>query len=279
MYSKQIKKGINSISITKNKLKQIFNSIIKKVIKHFIYLRIIINLFFPFSSIESEQRGINLYSSFISLKIKNTGHTLIYNPSCFQPPNKVEINGNEIPYPNYYYSINSLDYVIKLIWDDPPSTTEMLFQDLKNIAEIDLSNFDSSNIKKMSDMFKGCSCLTSVNFNNFNASKLEEMFSLFQECSSLTSIDLSGFITPKLNNFNWIFQDCYSLVFLDISNLNTSNVKYMSNIFDGCSNLTSLDLSNFDISIVTSMFKMFYGCSSLKYSNLSSFITTKVKNM
>ena len=279
MYSKQIKKGINSISITKNKLKQIFNSIIKKVIKHFIYLRIIINLFFPFSSIESEQRGINLYSSFISLKIKNTGHTLIYNPSCFQPPNKVEINGNEIPSPNYYYSINSLDYVIKLIWDDPPSTTEMLFQDLKNIAEIDLSNFDSSNIKKMSDMFKGCSCLTSVNFNNFNASKLEEMFSLFQECSSLTSIDLSGFITPKLNNFNWIFQDCYSLVFLDISNLNTSNVKYMSNIFDGCSNLTSLDLSNSDTSIVISMFKMFYGCSSLKYLNLSSFITTKVKNM
>ena len=43
-----------------------------------------------------------------------------------------------------------------------------MFKDLQNISEIDLSNFDASQITGMHGMFKGCSNLTSVILSNSN---------------------------------------------------------------------------------------------------------------
>ena len=48
-----------------------------------------------------------------------------------------------------------------------------MFSGLGNIIEIDLSNFDASNVKDMRFMFDGCSKLEKIEFGNINTSSLE----------------------------------------------------------------------------------------------------------
>ena len=106
------------------------------------------------------------------------------------------------------------------------------------IVSVDLSKFDSSNLKIIREMFSKCSSLKSINFLNFNTSNIKSTSGVFIKCSSLKKLDLSNF--------------------------NTSMVTDMSDLFYGCKSLEELNLSNFNTSLVTNMEYLFYECSSLK---------------
>ena len=60
-----------------------------------------------------------------------------------------------------------------------------MFSGLGNIIEIDLSNFDASNVKDMRFMFDDCSKLEKIEFGNINTPSLENMAGMFQGCSKL----------------------------------------------------------------------------------------------
>ena len=59
----------------------------------------------------------------------------------------------------------------------------------------------------MSDMFNGCSSLTSLNLSNFNTTKVIEMTRMFSNCSSLISLNISNFNTNKTKLMENMFQD------------------------------------------------------------------------
>ena len=192
------------------------------------------------------------------------------------------------------------DYEIKL-WLDPTDKTAYYYaepekvylntdsynmfllgfgeQKIKNILELDLSNFDTSQVTNMGYMFYGMSSLTSLNLSNFDTSKVTNMSDMFYGMSSLTSLNLSNFDTSKVTNMYAMFCAMRSLTILDLSNFDTSKVTNMSDMFAGMSSLTSLNLSNFDTSKVTNMSGMFVGMANLTSLNLSNFDTSKVKNM
>ena len=130
-----------------------------------------------------------------------------------------------------------------------------------------------------SEMFHNCTELTSINLSNFDTSNVKNMYRMFNICRSLTSLDLSNFNTSKVTKMNDMFCSCYSLTSLDLSNFNTSNVTDMSRMFYNCTELTSLNVSNFDTSNVTTMNSMFSNCSALTSLNLSNFNTSKVTGM
>ena len=146
-----------------------------------------------------------------------------------------------------------------------------MFHDCFNITEIDLSNFNSSEITNMYRLFFYCSSLTSINFTNFITQKVDNMASLFNRCSSLISLDLSNFDTSIVTHMNYMFYNCSSLISLNISNFNTSNTKHMGCFVANCPLLTTLNLSNFDISKVTEIGSFFSGCINLEYINLKNF--------
>ena len=178
---------------------------------------------------------------------------------------------------SYYSSLENLD-----LGDfNTSNVTNMsnMFRACSSLTSLDLSNFNTSNITKMNSMFCGCSSLTNLDLNNFNTSQVTDMDKMFYGCSSLTSLDLSGFNTSQVTNMDFMFYDCSSLTNLDLNNFNTSQVTDMDEMFYGCSSLTSLDLSGFNTSKVTNMMQMFYKCSSLTNLDLSSFNTSKVTNM
>ncbi len=181
-----------------------------------------------------------------------------------------------------------------------------LFRYLKKLTNIDLSNFDTTNVTDMGYMFYHCDSLTSLDVSNFNTSKVKNMADMFDNCSSLTSLNVSNFDTSNVEYMNYMFSNCLKLINLDVSSFDTSNVEYMTymfyecksltniigldkfntskviymiGMFYGCSSLTSLNVSNFDTSNVERMYQMFSNCSSLTNLDLSNFDTSKVTDM
>ena len=191
------------------------------------------------------------------------------------------------------------DYEIKL-WLDPADKTAYYYAEtekvylnadssrmfyteyvnkIKNILDIDLSNFDTSKVTNMDGMFYSMSNLTTLNLSNFDTSKVTNMHYMFNGMSNLTTLDLSNFDTSKVTDMSYMFWDINKLTTLDLSNFDTSKVTDMSYMFRGMSNLTSLDLSNFDTSKVTNMQGMFCDMSNLASLDLSNFDTSKVTDM
>ena len=177
----------------------------------------------------------------------------------------------------YYYTEPGKVYLNK-------KSNEMFFsksdeQKIKNILEIDLSNFDTSKVTDMHNMFYGTSNLTTLNVSHFDTSKVTDMSLMFYGMSNLTTLDLSNFDTSKVTDMGNMFASMTNLTSLNLSSFNTSKVTDMGFMFYGIPNLTSLDLSNFDTSKTTKMSFMFYGMRKLTALNLSSFNTSQVTDM
>ena len=118
----------------------------------------------------------NNFSS-ITLKIKGTGNNKIFcsfsdkfNKSDY--PNEIYIDGNRQNYINYSYYFNNSDNHVQLIWNNTINNCNNMFYECSNITEIDLSNFDISQVTSMDGMFSNCISLTSLNLSNFNTSQV-----------------------------------------------------------------------------------------------------------
>ena len=163
----------------------------------------------------------------------------------------------------------------------PPDSSH-LFEKCTNLKNLDLGNFNTSNVTNMACMFDNCSRLTNLNLSKFDTSNVTDMTDMFFACSSLTELDLSSFNTSNVRSMLSLFGDCSSLTNVNLRSFDTSNVTEMSTMFAGCSSLTKLDLRNFSTSSVRSMYGSMYGtfryCRNLKYLDLSSFDTSKLRD-
>ena len=130
-------------------------------------------------------------------------------------------------------------------------------------SKIVFKDFDTSAVTDMSNMFYGCSRLTTLDLSSFNTSAVTNMSNMFSSCSNLITLDLSNFNTSAVANMSKMFYNCGNITTLDFSNFNTSAVTDMSSMFGFCGNLTTIDLSNFDTSAVTDMRVMFSSCINL----------------
>ena len=152
-------------------------------------------------------------------------------------------------------------------------------QEIKNILEVDLSNFDTSKVTNMASMFNAMPKLTSLNLSNFDTSKVTNMSYMFSAIRNLITLNLSNFDTSKVTNMQYMFAGMYNVTTLNLSNFDTSKVTNMQYMFADMRNLTALNLSNFNTSQVTNMHSMFGAMSSLTTLDLSSFDTSKVMDM
>ena len=86
-----------------------------------------------------------------------------------------------------------------------------MFFECTDITEIDLSNFDTSKVNLINDMFHGC---------NFDTSQVTSMYYMFYNCSSLTSLNLSNFETSKVKDIYNMFDGCINLEYINMINFN-----------------------------------------------------------
>ena len=65
--------------------------------------------------------------------------------------------------------------------------------------------------KDSSFMFHGCSLLENIDLSNFDTSNVANMGNMFSDCRSLANLNLSSFNTSKATNLNGMFYCCSSL--------------------------------------------------------------------
>ena len=157
--------------------------------------------------------------------------------------------------------------------------SESLEQKIRNVLEIDLSNFDTSKVEDMHWMFDGMHSLTTLGLSNFDTSKVTNMHVMFHDMRNLTTLNLSNFDTSNVTDMSYMFAHMHSLTTLNLSNFDTSKVTNMYAMFHDMRNLTTLNLSNFNTSNVADMGYMFAATSKLTTLDLSNFDTSKVTNM
>ena len=157
--------------------------------------------------------------------------------------------------------------------DKPVVSMARMFYD-SQATEIDLSNFDTSNVINMEGLFLA-SKVSSLDLSSFDTSKVTNMAQMFQELS-VNSLELSTFDTSKVTNMLQMFCSI-KVTTLDLSSFDTSNVTNMANMFFE-SKATTINLSSFGTSNVIDMSGMFYG-SQATTLDLSSFDTSNVTNM
>ena len=186
------------------------------------------------------------------------------------------------------------DYPIK-IWYDAASKTifywteankiflnkdsRYTFRGFTKAEDIDVSNFDSSEVEDMAYFFYKMNSLRSLELSSFNTDKTTDMTGMFAYVNSLKKLDLTNFNTSKVTNMSAMFHSMFNLGELKISSFNTENVTNMNGMFYGASKLASLELLNFDTSNVTDMGRMFSGMSSIQQLDLSHFNTANVTAM
>ncbi|MBR4223654.1 MAG: BspA family leucine-rich repeat surface protein, partial [Oscillospiraceae bacterium] len=71
-----------------------------------------------------------------------------------------------------------------------------MFENLTNLTQVDLDNFDVSGATTMAWWFSGCSSLQTVNCENWNCTKVTSMYAMFFNCKKLTSVpDIASWST------------------------------------------------------------------------------------
>jgi len=137
------------------------------------------------------------------------------------------------------------------------------------LERLDLSNFDTSNVTNMENMFNKCRKLQEIKgIKNFNTKNVTNMTAMFNNCNELRSLDLSNFNSIKVTNMHKMFEECFELEYLDLSNFNTSNVIDMSFMFNKCYKLKEIKgINNFNMKKVNNIIEMFSDCFSLKNNN------------
>ena len=157
------------------------------------------------------------------------------------------------------------------------TSTEKAFANNFLLKSLDLSNWDMSNCENSQMMFYSDTALTSIgNTSNWNVSKITITHSMFEGCSKLQSLNTSKWVFSNLTNADSMFSNCQVLTKLDTSNWGMGKVIYFGFLFNNCYALTSLNVSKWDTSNANNFNAMFNECVNLTNIDVSNWKTSNV---
>jgi surface protein len=185
-----------------------------------------------------------------------------------------------------------------------------MFNGCSNLQSLDLSNFDTSKIMNMSNMFGGCGSLHTLHLDNCSNYTINKIITSpnFQtgaiEGVTRTIYCKEENATGLTPPTNWVFSyiteeepevpvdppvgDIPLYVPGEFQeNTEITEVRTMvdeshddlDSMFCGCTNLVSVNTEDWDTSNVTGMTYMFQGCTSLTQLDLSNFDTSNLSSM
>jgi len=120
------------------------------------------------------------------------------------------------------------------------TSLEYMFYDCTNIAEIDFTIWDTSNVLSMYYMFYRAYKVGDLDMSALNVSSVQNMQRMFRKNSGLTSFTTTGWNTGSVTSFLGMFDACSNLTLLDISHWDFSSVTSMAIFVNGCGNLATL---------------------------------------
>ena len=199
---------------------------------------------------------------------------------------EILINGQKQEICDYYQNINFEENItIELTIGISATDLSNMFSGCSSLSSINIiSNWNTKNITNMKWMFFGCTSLESLpDISNWDISNVADIQFMFAGCKSLKSLpDISKWNTKNITNMSGLFSECSTLKSLpDISKWDTLNVNNINKIFSSCINLASLpDISKWNTSKIENMSSIFNECLFLlTLPDISKWNTFNVKNM
>ena len=158
-------------------------------------------------------------------------------------------------------------------------------KNLSNLEFIETSKINTSKTKNMRGLFYRVEKIKQLNLNNWDVSNVNDMSKMFWS-SNFNYLDLNDWNTINVKNMYEMFRETRDLETLKVSNWNTSNVTNMTAMFfiypnkeQGNSKLKELDVSKWDVSNVEDFRYMFEGQDKLEKLNVSNLNPIKAKSM
>lgn len=108
------------------------------------------------------------------------------------------------------------------------------------LTDLDVSNWDVSNMTSLANTFYCCYALKSLDVSNWNTSNVTSLSNMFSYCQAITSLDLSKWDTSKVTSFKDIFNHCSKLQSVDISGWNTKSATDVARMFYFTGSLTNI---------------------------------------
>ena len=207
---------------------------------------------------------------------KNNGVIRFYSLA-----NKIYLN----PYSGFLFAFFNLKKGFDGQYIDTSMVTDMsymfYYQGVYGDYELDLSNFNTSNVTTMESMFAcdgECTHDFKINLSSFDTRKLINAKNMFKFLVGTKKLDLSSFYTPSLINMEGMFSHCTALTDFKIPNITTDNVINMEDTF-ATFGYNKLDIANFNTSKVTNFKGAFSGMWADNDLDLSSLDTSSAINM
>jgi surface protein len=134
-----------------------------------------------------------------------------------------------------------------------PNCAYMFFETfVGNVEQIDFgTGFNTENVTTMSNMFAGCTNLTSLDISGFNTANVANMSYMFSSCQNLVSLNLSNLNLQSVTTMAGMISRC-GVQTLNLSGATTSSALInATSMFSYCENLSgTLDLSGIELSTI-----------------------------
>ncbi|MBQ9314060.1 MAG: BspA family leucine-rich repeat surface protein [Clostridia bacterium] len=142
------------------------------------------------------------------------------------------------------------------------------FNDFTSVKQFDFTNFDTSRVTLMTNMFNYCKNVTSLDLRTFDTSNVKSMMQMFYGCSALKDLNISSFETSQVTNMQQMFNRCTEISTIDVTSFDTQKVENMYAMFCNDYKLTKIYVSSkFDVSSVTNSEGMFERSTQLVGGN------------
>lgn len=107
------------------------------------------------------------------------------------------------------------------------TSLDLLFANNMKIKKIDVTGWDVSSVKSMSEMFYTCTSLEEViGLDTWDTSSCESFRRMFYDCNNLTMCDVERWNIESLKDCGYMFKNCNKLA-LDLTSWNLSKVKHI----------------------------------------------------
>lgn len=156
-----------------------------------------------------------------------------------------------------------------------------MFTNCLKLNNLDVTDWDTSNVTTMSNLFQYCRSLTDYgDVSNWTFDKVTTIANMFAFCDKLKNIpDFSGVTFTSCTTASGVFQYCIAVDSVNMSGVSFPKATTLANLFYNCYSIKSLSLTNWNVPLVTTLSYAFGGLQQCSNLVVNGWTAPKLNNM